>query len=325
MKRDKMNKLMTRVFLCLTLSVCQGTFAQTFPDQPVKIVVGFAAGSSIDIITRVVAQKLGEKIGKPVTVENKPGAGANIGAEYVARSNPNGYTLLAANNGLAIAPAIYKNMTFNPSKDLVAITQMTSMPHVVVAPMDLPANNIPELIALAKARPGKLNMSSAGTGNADHLAGELMFSMANINIVHVPYKGGAQAMMDVANGNVAIFFSGLPGALPMIKAGKVKALGVGTAQRSWALPEVQSIGETLPGFDVTLWYGLLAPAGTPKTIVDYFAREVKAIMTQTDLIESLRNVGADPVGSTPQQFQALFDKEVQTWQAVVKNANIVVD
>jgi len=320
-----MNKLITRIFFCLILSLSQWASAQSFPNQPIKFVVGFAAGSSIDIVTRAISQKLSEKIGKPITVENRPGAGANIGAEYVARAAPNGYTLLVANNGLAIAPAIYKNLNFNPTKDLVAVTQLTSMPHVVVAPMDLPANNIPELIALAKARPGKLNMGSAGVGNADHLAGELMFSMAKINIVHVPYKGGAQALMDVSNGNVAIFFSGLPGALPMIKSGKVKALGVGTAQRSWALPEVQSISETLPGFDVTLWYGLLAPAGTPKPVIDFFANEVKAMMAQPDVIEMLRNIGTDPVGSTPQQFQALFDKEVKTWQTVVKEANIVVD
>ena len=299
--------------------------AQTFPDQPIRIVVGFAPGSSLDTVTRVVAAKLGDELGKPVVVENKPGAGGNIAAEFVARSTPNGYTLLACNTGLAIAPAIYRDMTFDPARDLRAVSQMTSMPHVLVAATNFPANNIAELIALAKLRPGKLNMGSAGVGNADHLAGELFNSMAKVNIVHVPYKGGAQAMADTITGTVAIYFSGLPGAIPMIQAGKVQALGVGLAPRSWALPDVPAIAETLPGFDVNLWYGLMAPAGTSDAVADRIAQAVHQVMLRPDMVETMRKIGADPVAGSPADFQKLFNAEVPRWKALVKEANVRID
>ena len=268
--------------------------AQTFPDQPIRIVVGFAPGSSLDTVTRVVAAKLGDELGKPVVVENKPGAGGNIAAEFVARSTPNGYTLLACNTGLAIAPAIYRDMTFDPARDLRAVSQMTSMPHVLVAATNFPANNIAELIA-------------------------------KVNIVHVPYKGGAQAMADTITGTVAIYFSGLPGAIPMIQAGKVKALGVGMAQRSWALPDVPAIAETLPGFDVNLWYGLMAPAGTSDAVADRIAQAVHQVMLRPDMVETMRKIGADPVAGSPADFQKLFNAEVTRWKALVKEANVRID
>jgi len=199
------------------------------------------------------------------------------------------------------------------------------MPHVLVTATSFPANNIAELIALAKSRPGKLNMGSAGVGNADHLAGELFNSMAKVNIVHVPYKGGAQAMADTITGTVAIYFSGLPGAIPMIQAGKVKALGVGMAQRSWALPDVPAIAETLPGFDVNLWYGLMAPAGTSDAVADRIAQAVHQVMLRPDRVETMRKIGADPVAGSSADFQKLFNAEVPRWKALVKEANVRID
>jgi len=296
-----------------------------FPEQPIRIVVGFAAGSSIDVVTRLVAQRMAARAGQPVIVENRPGAGGSIAADYVARANPDGYALLAINSGYAIAPAIYKNLTFDPARDLIAVAQMTSMPHVLLSPPKLPANDIRELIALAKADPGKYNLGSAGVGNADHLAGELLESMAGIELVHIPYKGGPQVMTDVVNGNVAVFFSGLPGALPMIQAGKVKALGVGTAQRSWALPDVPAIAETLPGYDVSLWYGLVAPAGTPDKIVDMLSKTVAEVLEEPDTSKTLRQIGVDPAPPGARQFQALIDGEIKRWSDVVREADIKVD
>lgn len=298
--------------------------AAPYPDQAIKILIGFAPGSSVDIITRLIALKLGDRLGHPVIVENRPGAGGNIAAQAVTRAAPNGYTLLACNTGLAIAPSIYKNLTFKPT-DLVAVAQMTSSPHVLVSPINLPANSIPELIALAKSQPGKYNLGSAGVGNADHLTGELLNSMAHINLVHVPYQGGAQVMTDVVIGNVAVFFSGLPGALPMIRAGKVKALGVGTAKRSWALPDVPAIAETLPGFDVSLWNGLMAPAGTPKPIIDKISNEIAAILKQPETLKTLHQMGVDPADASSAHFEALYKSEVKRWATVVREANVKLD
>ncbi len=317
----KIWRLCAAALFCGALNISQ---AAPFPSQPIKIIVGFAPGSSVDTITRLVGEKLGERIGQPVIIENRPGAGGNIGASAVARADPDGYTLLGCNTGLAIAPAIYKKLAYNP-KDLMAVAQMTSMPHVLVTPVNLPANSIPELIALAKSKPGELNLGSAGVGNADHLAGELLKSMAHIDLVHVPYRGGSQVMTDVISGRVAVFFSGLPGALPMIKAGKVKALGVGTAKRSWALPDVPAIAETLPGFDVSLWYGLMAPAGTPPDIVKKISDEVAAILKEPAMVERLHQMGADPAESTTAQFQGLYDQEIKTWATVVQKAHIQLD
>ena len=295
--------------------------AAPYPDQAIKILIGFAPGSSVDIITRLIALKLGDRLGHPVIVENRPGAGGNIAAQAVTRAAPNGYTLLACNTGLAIAPSIYKNLTFKPT-DLVAVAQMTSSPHVLVSPINLPANSIPELIALAKSQPGKYNLGSAGVGNADHLTGELLNSMAHINLVHVPYQGGAQVMTDVVIGNVAVFFSGLPGALPMIRAGKVKALGVGTAKRSWALPDVPAIAETIPGYDVVLWFGTMTPRGTPQPIIQALNAAINKGLQDAAIKQSLARDGMTASGGTPQDFDRRIRKDYERWTKVVKEVGL---
>jgi tripartite-type tricarboxylate transporter receptor subunit TctC len=314
------------LFMTALLSLAlQSSYAAPYPTQPVKIIIGFAPGSSIDTFTRVIAQKLAERLKQSVIVENRPGAGGNIGAETVAKAAPDGYTLLACNTGLAIAPAIYNKLNYSPAKDLIGVTLMASMPHVLIAPISLPANTIAELLALAKTQPGKLNFGSAGVGNADHLAGELLRSIGKIDIVHIPYKGGAQAMTDTISGNVSLFFSGLPGALPMIEAGKVKPLGVSTTQRHWSLPNVPAIAEGLPGFDETLWYALMAPAGTPQEIIQILWGEVAAVLKQPDTLVSMKKMGADPSALTSKQFQAFFVEETNKWGKIIQDAGIRAD
>ena len=201
-----------------------------FPNKPIKFIIGFSAGSSTDTVARVVAQKLQDTIGQPVVIDNRPGVGGNLAADVVAKSPADGYTLLFCNSGLAISASVYPKLPFDPLKDLAMVTQVTSMPHVLLATPSLPANSIKELIALSKANPGKYNFGSAGAGNSDHMAGALFNVLAGTDLVHVPYRGGPQAMADTIAGNVAVYFSGLPGALPMLKAGRVKALGVSSGK-----------------------------------------------------------------------------------------------
>lgn len=298
--------------------------ADEYPNRPIRLLVGFNPGSSVDVVSRIFARKLEEKLGKPVVVENRSGAGGAIAAEAVANAAPDGYTLLSANNGLAIAPALNKKLRYDP-KALIAVAQMTLMPWVVLSPTNLPANTIPELIAYAKANPKLLNLGSAGSGNGDHLAGELLKSMANIEFTHVPYKGGGEVISAVISGDVHVFFSGLPGALPQLQSKKVKALGVSTARRSWALPNVPAIAETLPGYDISLWYGLMAPAGTPPDITNKISTAIRSIVASPEMAEALKKIGADGVDTSRAQFQAFYESELVRWGMVIKDAGITAE
>lgn len=309
------------------LVVSPWTIAQApgWPTKPVRLLVGFSPGSSTDTVARVVAQKLQDAIGQPVVVDNRPGAGGNLAADLVAKAPGDGYTLLFANNGLAISASLYPKLPYDPRKDLTPVTQVTSMPHVLVATPSLPANSIKEFIDLAKANPGKYNFGSAGAGNSDHMAGALFNVMAGTDVVHVPYKGGPQAMTDTISGNVAIYFSGLPGALPMIKSGRVKALGVSSPKAAAALPSVPAIADTVPGYEVNLWYGILAPAATPKEIVDRVAAEVAKVLAQPETQEKLTSLGVEIAGTSPAQFRTFFDAEIDKWARVVKSTGITVN
>ena len=300
--------------------------AQNFPNKPVRILIGFSAGSSIDTVARVIAQKLNESWGQPVIIDNRAGAGGNIAADVVAKANPDGYTLLFANNGLAISATLHRKLPYDASRDLEPVTQVTAMPHVLVANQNLQAGSIKELITLAKAKPGTLSFGSAGTGNSDHMAGELFKHLAGIDIAHVPYKGGPQALTDTVNGQVAMYFAGLPVAMPMVKAGRVKALGTSGAKRSAALPEVPTIAEAgIPGYEVTLWYGLLAPARTPKDVVAKIAADVARTLKLPDVQERFVTLGVETVGSTPEQFKGFIKSELGKWGKVVKATGISVE
>lgn len=312
--------------LAALLAAAGVAHAQNFPVKPVRIIIGFSAGSSIDTVARVIAQNLNESWGQPGIIDNRTGAGGNIAADVVAKASPDGYTLLFANNGLAISATLYRKLPYDASRDLEPITQVTAMSHVLVAYQSLPANSIKELIALAKAKPGQLNFASAGTGASDHMAGELFKYLAGIDIAHVPYKGGPQALTDTVNGQVAMYFAGLPSAMPMVKAGRVKALGTSGVRRSSALPDVPTIAEAgLPGYEVSSWYGLLAPARTPKDVVARIASDVGRTLRLPEVQQRFATLGVETVGSTPEQFKGFIKSEFGKWSKVIKATGITVE
>lgn len=327
MKYSKRSLLSTASSIALTASIGLPRLglADIFPSKPIRLLIGFSAGSSTDTVARLVAQKLQDTLGQPIVIDNKPGAGGNLAADLVAKANPDGYTLLFCNNGLAISASLYAKLPYNPLKDLEPVTQVTSMPHVMLANSNLPVNTVKELIALAKASPGTYNFGSAGAGNSDHMAGALFNVLAGTDIVHVPYRGGPQAMADVIAGNVALYYSGLPGALPMIKAGRVKALGVSSTRPVPALPGVPPIADTVPGYEVNLWYGIVAPAGTPKAVVDKLASEIAKVLDQPDMKEKFATLGVDRAATSPAQFKTFFQSEVDKWAKVVKSTGITAN
>jgi len=298
-----------------------------FPTKPIRLVVPFPAGGTTDILARAVAQKLTETNGQPVVIDNRPGAGGNIGAELVAKSAPDGYTLLMGTVGThAINPSLYAKMPYDHQKDFAPVILVAGVPNVLVINPSVPANSVQELIAYGKANPGKLNFASSGSGTSIHLAGELFKTMSGVQMTHVPYKGSAPAIADLLGGQVQIMFDNLPSALPQIKAGKLKALAVTSAQRASALPDVPTIAEAgLPGFEATSWFGLLAPAGTPKEVIAKLNAEVAKWLASPEAREKLAAQGAIAAGKTPEDFTQHIVAETAKWQKVVKESGAKVD
>lgn len=308
------------------LQAAQSEPAAAFPAKPVRLLVGFSPGSSTDTVARTIAPKIAESWKQPVVIDNRAGAGGNIAAENVVNANADGYTLLFANNGLVISRSLYRKLPFDALRDLEPVTQVTAMPHVLSVSPSLPASSVKELIALAKSKPGELNFASAGTGNSDHMAGELFKFMSGANLVHVPYKGGPPALTAAMTGEVAMYFGGLPVSVPQIKAGKVKALAVTGAKRSAALPNVPTVAEAgLPGYEVNLWYGIFAPAKTPRATVARLASEAQRALKAPDVQERLTGLGVELVGSSPEQFRAFVQSENAKWSKVVKATGLTVD
>ena len=321
-----MNRITTQALAFVFVSTLGVAHALEFPAKPVRIVVAITAGSSMDIIARIIAQRLAESWSQPVIVDNRSGAGGNVGGELVAKAAPDGYTLLFFSSGLAISPSIYRKLPFDPARDLEPVTQVSSLPKVLLGNLQLPANSVKELIALARAKPGQINFGSGGTGSSDHMAGELLKFMARIDMVHVPYRGGSQLVSDTINGNVAVSFMGIPVALPMIKMGKLKALGTTGTKRSTALPNVPTIAEAgLLGYEVNVWYGMLAPHGTLPTIVTKIADAVSRVVNLPDVQERFRSIGVEPDGTTPAAFKQTFASDLKKWANVVKFARIQVE
>ena len=317
------SKLTAAITLLLAVGAAH---AQTFPSRPVRIYVGFTAGSSIDVVVRIIGQKLNELWGQPVIIENRLGAGGNVAADAVAKAAPDGYSLLSPNAGLAISAAFYRKLPYDALKDLRPITQLAEQPHILAVNNDLPAKSVKELIALAKAKPGQLSFASGGPGNSDHMAGELFKYMAGIDIVHVPYKGGNQALNDTISGQVAMYFPGVPVALPMVKAGKVRAFATTGPKRLPALPDVPTVAEAgIPGYQVILWYGLLGPAGLPTEITHKIQADVARVLKMPDVAERLAGLGVEPVGSSPDAFAALLRSEIAKWEKVKKATGLTVD
>lgn len=324
MKRNGMLAVFGLFGFC---SASHGIAADAYPSKPVRIVVPFAAGGSTDILARNVAQRLNEALRSPVIVENRPGAGALIGAEYVSKAAPDGYTLLMGTNTThAVAPHLYSRMPYNALKDFVPIAEVAYNPQFLDVHPSIPVRNVKELIVLAQKRPGQLNFGSAGQGSASHMAMELFKSMAKVDITHVPYKGSGPALVDVLGGHLSMMFDVVLTTLPHMKAGRLRVLGVSSLQRVDVAPEVPTIAENgLPGFEALVWFGLFAPAGTPSAIVGRLSGEVGKIVHQPALRETFTLQGLTPVGSNSPQFAAKVDKDHATWGKVIREAGIKLD
>ncbi len=297
--------------------------AQLYPNKAVRLIAPSSPGSGVDIVARFYAQKLSVQIKQQVVVENRAGAGANIGAELAAKAPPDGYTLFMGTPAHTINASLYRRLNYDIIRDFVPISQVSSGQYVVVAHPALPVKTLPQLIALAKAQPGQLNYGSAGSGNATHLAAELFRAMASVNIVHVPYKGSGPALIDLVGGQMQFMFSNLTAALPHMKSAKLRALAVTGEKRTPIVPELPTVSEAaLPGYAVTSWYGLLAPAGTPPDVVTRLNTETGNAMRAPDMKERLAAEGADPMTGTSAELAALLKVEIAKWAKVVKQAGI---
>ena len=301
--------------------------AQTYPTKPIRLVVPFPPGGATDILARDVAQKLTEAWGQSVIVDNRPGAGGNIGSELVAKSAPDGYTLEMGTVGThAINASLYAKMPYDHVKDFTPVILVAGVPNVLVVNPSVPANSVADLIAYAKANPGKLNFASSGNGTSIHLSGELFKVMAGVQITHIPYKGSAPALQDLLAGQVQMMFDNLPPSLPQIKAGKLRALAVTSATRAPALPEVPTLAESgLPGFEASSWFGILVPAGTPAPIVAKLNAEIAKWLATPEAKEKLAKQGANAAGGTPDDFAKHIAAETAKWAKVVKDSGAKID
>lgn len=312
--------------MLLALLFAAGANAQEYPSKPVRMVVPFAAGGSSDTVSRIIAQKLTEATGQSFVVENRAGAGGNIGAEFVAKSRPDGYTLLVAAGSFAINVSLYRKLPYDPLKDFEPVIHICSVTGILVAHPSLPANNVAALIALASAKPGSIHFASAGSGTVVHLAGELFKSMSKVDLVHVPYKGSGPALTDLLGGQVQIMFANMPGTLQHVRAGKLRVLAVTSEKRSSVLPEVPTLAEAgVPGYQAATWFGVLAPAGTPVNVIARLNAEIGKVLGATELVEHLRNEGAEVTGGTPAGFRAFLQADIERWSKVVRASGAKVN
>ena len=304
------------------VGACTAAWAQTYPTKMIRVVVPYAAGGPTDIVARLISQSMGDAWKQPVVVENRPGAGGMIGTEYVSKASADGYTLLISGSGpVVVNQSLFKKMSYDTVKDLAPITALVSSPTVLIVPPSLGVNSVSELIALAKAKPGQLNYASAGNGTPPHLAGELLKSMAGVDIVHVPYSA-QQATNAVLSSQVAMLFE-TPAALSFARAGKVKAIAVSTAKRFAGAPELPTVAEAgLPGFEVTAWYGLLAPTGTPGEVIKRIYAEAQRILALPEVKNRMLTLGFEPVGNTPEQFGAFIHTEIAKWAKVIRESGV---
>jgi len=319
----------------IRLSICAVIFAgaavfvhaQSYPTKPIRFVVGFTAGGASDITSRIIGQKLTEHLGQLVIIDNRAGASGTIAGGIVAKAPADGYTLLSgATSILAINPAIYAKLDYDPLRDFVPVSQTVSMPQLLVVHPSVKATTLKELIALAKAKPGELNYSSSGTGSSSHLAMELLKYMTGINVVHVPFKGSGQAMPNLLAGQVQLVFDPMPSSLPHVKSGRLRAIAISTATRSPAVPELPTVAESgVPGYESSLWYGVLLPAHTAPATVARLNQTINAILRETDVGERFAGLGADPRGGTSAEFRQYISAEVIKWGKVIKAVGIRAD
>jgi len=308
-------------------AIVDATAADVYPAKALRLIVPFPPGGPADALARLVGDKLSASLGKAVVVDNRPGAGGNIGMELGARSAPDGYTLVLAPAGnLTVNPFLYRNVPYDVGRDFAPVTVIAAVPNVLVVHPSVPAKSVADLVRHAKAHPGTLNYSSPGNGSGAHLAGELFKSMTGVDIVHIPFNRIAPAVTAVVGGQVQIMFAGAPSALPQVKAGRLVALGVASPKRIAAAPDLPTLAESgLPGFDVTSWYSIVVPSGTPNDIIARLRSEIASALTQPDIQEKLAGLGAEPIGNTPAEFAAMLKVETAKWGKIVKDANIQVE
>jgi tripartite-type tricarboxylate transporter receptor subunit TctC len=298
--------------------------AQAYPTRPIRIVVAYTPAGATDILARVIGQKMNEAWGQPVIIENRPGANGNIGTEYAAKAAPDGHTFLMTTAGPhGINPSLYRKLGYDAVKDFTAVSLVALVPNILVVNNALPAKSVKELIAYAKANPGKLSYGSPGAGSTAHLSMELFKSMTATNLVHVPYKGSAGVLTDVMGGQIAATMDNMPAYLPQVKAGKIRALAVTPNKRSPAAPDIPTVAEAgVPGYNSSAWFGLVAPAATPKDVVSKLSAETARILQLPDVKSRLSELGAEPIGGTPEQFSAHIKAEIEKWAKVIKEANV---
>lgn len=320
-------RVMEALIIVAFVSVVTSLYAQTYPNKPIRFVVPYSAGGTSDIIARIIGQRLSERVGQQVVIDNRPGAGGNLGSDLVAKAMPEGYTILMGNVAThAINPSLYAKMPYDAVRDFSPVTLVADVPTVLVVPLSVPAKSVQQLITLAKKTPGALNFASAGTGTTQHLAGELFKTMAGINIVHIPYKGGGPAVTDLIGGQVSLMFPNIPLVLPYIKSGRLRALAVASSKRSSVLPDVPTVSESgLSGLEVATWFGVLGPAGVLKEVVMRLHDEIVGIVGSSETKERLTGIGADIVTSSPDEFSAYIKAEIAKWAKVIKASGARAD
>ncbi|BEP68089.1 MULTISPECIES: tripartite tricarboxylate transporter substrate binding protein [Variovorax] len=300
--------------------------AQTYPTKPVTLVVPFSPGGAADIMSRLLAERLHKRLGQPVLVENKPGAGTMIASEYVAKAAPDGHTLLLAASSLGIAPSLYSKVNYDPVKDFAPVSQVASVVHVLVVHPSIPAKNVGELVSWLKANPNKANYGSVGAGTSTHLEAELFNSVAGVKMQHIPYKGSAPALTDMIGGQLQVMFDAYASSGPFIKDGKVRLLAVTTAQRSQSLPDTPTVAESgLPGYEAMPWLGVVAPAKTPAAVVNKLHDELQEVLKEPEVKDKFRSLGLDIIGNKPEEFAAFLRKDIVKWAKVIKDSGAKAD
>lgn len=321
-----MKRVLQICMLCIAACFAGQALAQAYPSKPIRLVVPFPPGGPTDILGRAIGAKLAELLGQPVIIDNRGGAGGGIGADNIAKSPPDGYSLLLGTTGThTINPNLYSKLPYDPIKDFVPISLVVKYLNILVVNPNVPAKSVAELIALAKQKPGQITFGSAGNGSSNHLTGEMLAALAGVKMQHVPYKGSGPALNDVIAGQITFMFDQYSTVAPNVKAGKLRAIGIATKQRHRLLPDVPTISETIPGFEVPLWYGLFAPGGTPRDIVNRLNAELTKVMNSPEIHERMTTLGWDPVTNTPEEFTAQIKAESAVWADVVKKSGARID
>ncbi|MGZ5215401.1 MAG: Bug family tripartite tricarboxylate transporter substrate binding protein [Caldimonas sp.] len=321
----RLSRLLALSLLCIAASAQLAHAADPYPTRPVKFVVPYPPAGTTDVLARIVAQWLTEKMGQSFVVENKPGAGNNLGVDYVVNSPPDGYTMLLVNPANGINATLYKNLTFNFIRDIAPVAGLVRTPNVMEVTPSLPVKTVAEFIAYCKANPGKINMASSGSGTSVHLSGELFKSMTGCEMLHVPYKGAGPALIDLMGGQVHVLFDNLPSSIGHIKNGKLRALAVTSQEREPSLPNLPTVGETGPGYEATAWFGIGMPKGTPKEIIDKVNAEVNRALADPKMRERLAELGGKPIAGTPEDFGKVIAAETAKWEKVVTASGAKVE